>query len=162
MAKMLDDYIGIFTRSNDLPITKIGYRIDAQKILTIRIIRDHDPLNLTILNNFRLKMLGFSEWIEDKKVGLPPPPQELATFGMSPDDKKRKRTKFLKEMFVTKDIRMDGMNRNLTPPTGIILIDRLFITEPKSRIFFMHRNTNVAFQRESEFHLTPTVQLIRI
>ncbi|GJX61681.1 hypothetical protein Tco_0294581 [Tanacetum coccineum] len=123
-AKMLDDYMGIFTRSNDLPITKISYTIDAQKILTMRITRDHDPLNLTVLNNFKLKMLGFSEWIGAKKVGLPPPP-ELATFGMSAEDKKRKRTKFLKEMFVTEDIRMDEMNRNLTPPIGIIPIDRL-------------------------------------
>ncbi|GJV73976.1 hypothetical protein Tco_1493971 [Tanacetum coccineum] len=158
---MLDDYMGIFTRSNDLPITKISYTIDVQKILTMRIIRDHDPLNLTVLNNFRLKMLGFSEWIEvhtlaskqkgksynallqslmakfqwvvnqAKKVGLPPP-LELATFGMSAEDKKQKRIKFLKEMFVTEDIRMDKMNRNLTPPIGIIPIDRLVIAEPDS------------------------------
>ncbi|GJZ29306.1 hypothetical protein Tco_0573953 [Tanacetum coccineum] len=70
-----------------------------------------------------------------KKVGVPPPP-ELATF--------------------------DGMNWNLTPPTGIIPIDGLVIAEPKSGIFFMNKNTDVAFQRESEFHLTLTVQLIRI
>ncbi|GKC62019.1 hypothetical protein Tco_1089617 [Tanacetum coccineum] len=173
-AKMLDDYMGIFTRSNDLPITKISCTIDAQKILTMRITRDHDPLNLTVLNNFRLKMIGFSEWIEvhtlaskqkgksynallqslmakfqwvvnqAKKVGLPPP-LELATFGMSAEDKKQKRIKFLKEMFVTEDIRMDKMNRNLTPPIGIIPIDRLVIAEPESRIFFMNKNTDVAF-----------------
>ncbi|GJT69204.1 hypothetical protein Tco_1028490 [Tanacetum coccineum] len=47
-AKMLDDYMGIFTRSNDLTITKISYTIDARNILTMRITRDHDPLNLTI------------------------------------------------------------------------------------------------------------------
>ncbi|GKC02748.1 hypothetical protein Tco_0994358 [Tanacetum coccineum] len=99
-----------------------------------------------------------SQWDvnQAKKVGLPPPP-ELATLGMSAEDKKQKRTKFLKEMFVTEDIRMDRMYRNLTPPIGIIPIDRLVIAEPKSGIFFMNKNINVAFQRESEFHLTPTV-----
>ncbi|GKE64149.1 hypothetical protein Tco_1518310 [Tanacetum coccineum] len=64
-------------------------------------------------------------------------------------DKKQKRTKFLKEMFVTEDIRMDGINRNLTPPTWIIPIDRPVIVEPESGIFFMNRNTDVPFQRES-------------
>nr|GEV53425.1 retrovirus-related Pol polyprotein from transposon TNT 1-94 [Tanacetum cinerariifolium] len=94
-------------------------------------LKCNDPLNLIVIPNIKLKMLSFSEWIEvlnqAKKVGLPPPP-ELATFGMTCEDKKRKRTEFLKVMFVTEDI----------------------------------RNTDVAFQRESKFHLTPKVKLIRI
>ncbi|GKA40480.1 hypothetical protein Tco_0733073 [Tanacetum coccineum] len=153
-AKMLDDYMSIFTRSNNLPITKISYTIDAHKIPTMRIIRDNVSLNLTSLKDK-------FQWVINhaKKVGLPPPP-ELATLGMTTEEKKQKRTEFQKEMFTTKDNQIDGMNRNLTPPTGIIPIDGLVIAEPESGIFFM--NTNVAFQRESEFHLTPTVQLIRI
>ncbi|GKD52359.1 hypothetical protein Tco_1281335 [Tanacetum coccineum] len=96
-----------------------------------------------------------------KKLRLSPPPA-LATFGMTTKEKKRKRTQFLKEDFVTKDIRVDGMNRNLIPPPRVVSIKVLIINEPESGIFFMNRNTNIAFQRESEFHLTPTIQLIRI
>ncbi|GKA62426.1 hypothetical protein Tco_0761945 [Tanacetum coccineum] len=41
-------------------------------------------------------------------------------------------------------------------------IEGLVINEPESGIFFMNRNADIAFQRESEFHLTLTIQLIRI
>nr|GEX83310.1 hypothetical protein [Tanacetum cinerariifolium] len=129
----------------------------------MRITRCNDPLNLIVVPNIKLKMLSFSEWIEvhalaskkkgksidlllqslkakfqwvlnqAKKVGLPPPP-ELATFGMTCEDKKRKRTEFLKEMFVTEDIRVDGMNRNIIPPPKIILIDGFVISEPELSI----------------------------
>ncbi|GKB62053.1 hypothetical protein Tco_0918239 [Tanacetum coccineum] len=82
-----------------------------------------------------------------KKLRLSPPPA-LATFGMTAKEKKRKRTQFLKEAFVTKDIRVDGMNRNLIPPPRVVSIKGLIINEPESGIFFMNRNTNIAFQRE--------------
>ncbi|GKC23602.1 hypothetical protein Tco_1025752 [Tanacetum coccineum] len=81
---------------------------------------------------------------------------------MTAEDKKRKRTEFLKEVFVTENITVDGMQRNLIPPPGVVPIEDLVINEPESGIFFMNRNTDIAFQREIEFHLTPTVQLIRI
>ncbi|GKG60635.1 hypothetical protein Tco_0614197, partial [Tanacetum coccineum] len=60
------------------------------------------------------------QWVlnQAKKPGLPPPP-ELTTFGLTAEEKKRKRIEFLKEMFVTEDIRVDGMNRNLIPPPGV-------------------------------------------
>ncbi|GJY04747.1 heat shock 70 kDa protein BIP1 [Tanacetum coccineum] len=103
------------------------------------------------------------QWVMDqaKKLGLPPPPA-LVTFGMTAEEKKRKRTQFLKEAFVTEDIKVDGMNMNLIPPPNVMPIEGLVINEPESGIFFMNRNTDIAFQRESEFHLTPTIQLIRI
>nr|GEU69276.1 retrovirus-related Pol polyprotein from transposon TNT 1-94 [Tanacetum cinerariifolium] len=84
---------------------------------------------------------------EEKKLGLPPPPA-LATFGMTEEEKKRKRTEILKEVFVTENITFDWMQRNLIPPPRVVLIEGLFINEPKSGIFFMNRNTNIAFQRE--------------
>ncbi|GKC20880.1 hypothetical protein Tco_1023030, partial [Tanacetum coccineum] len=80
-AKILEEYNHhISFRADPLPITKISY----------------------------LKSLSFSEWLEAKKLGLPPPPT-LATFRMTTEEKKRKRTHFLKEAFVTEDIRVDGM-----------------------------------------------------
>ncbi|GJT95821.1 hypothetical protein Tco_1091339 [Tanacetum coccineum] len=57
-----------------------------------------------------------------KKLGLPPPPA-LATFGMTAEEKKRKRTQ-------------------------VVPIEGLVINEAESGIFFMNRNTDTAFQRE--------------
>nr|GEX71490.1 hypothetical protein [Tanacetum cinerariifolium] len=66
-----------------------------------------------------------------KKLGLPPPPA-LTTFGTTAGEKKRKMTQFLKEAFVTEDIRVDGMNKNLIPPPGVMPIEGLVIKEPES------------------------------
>ncbi|GJT11619.1 hypothetical protein Tco_0858661 [Tanacetum coccineum] len=51
---------------------------------------------------------------------------------------------------------------NLVPPPGVVPITGLVINDPEPGVFFMNRNTDVLFHRESEFHLTPTVQLIQI
>ncbi|GKA52731.1 hypothetical protein Tco_0746046 [Tanacetum coccineum] len=161
--------------ADPLPITKISYTVNSNKEATMKIIRGDNPLNLIAHPNFRLKSMGFSEWLkvhalaskntrkskllqslrekfqwvmdQAKKLGLPPPPT-LATFGMTAEEKKRKRTQFLKEAFVTQDIRVDGMNRNLIPPLGVVLIEGLVIKEPELGIFFMNRNTDIVFQRE--------------
>nr|GEV53696.1 retrovirus-related Pol polyprotein from transposon TNT 1-94 [Tanacetum cinerariifolium] len=85
---------------------------------------------------------------QSKKLGLSPPPA-LATFKMTVEDKKRKRIEFPKEVFVTKNITIDGMHRNLIPPR-VMPIEGLVINEPESRIFFMNGNTNIAFQREMD------------
>ncbi|GKD68510.1 hypothetical protein Tco_1322600 [Tanacetum coccineum] len=65
-------------------------------------------------------------------------------------------------MFVTEDIRVDGMNKNLIPPPRVVPIEGLVIKEHELGIFYINRNTDVVFQKENEFHLTPTVELIRI
>ncbi|GKE27527.1 hypothetical protein Tco_1442911, partial [Tanacetum coccineum] len=91
-----------------------------------------------------------------KRLGLPPPP-ELATFGLNAEENKMKRSEFLREVFVTKDVRVDWMNRNLIPPPRVVPIEGLVIKELESGIFFMNRNTDLAFQRENEFHLTHIV-----
>nr|GEV99889.1 hypothetical protein [Tanacetum cinerariifolium] len=88
-----------------------------------------------------------------KRLGLSPPP-ELATFGLTAEEKKRKRTELIKEVFVTKNVRVDGMDRNLISPPRIMPIQGIVINEPESGNFFMNMNTNIGFQRESEFHLT--------
>ncbi|GJT83624.1 hypothetical protein Tco_1057966 [Tanacetum coccineum] len=152
-AKILEEYNHqISFRADPLPITKISYTVNTNKEATMKIIRGDNPLNLIVHPNFRLKSMGFSEWLEvhalaskkpgksndmllqslrakfqwvmdqAKKLGLPPP-QALATFGMTAEEKKRKRTQFLKEAFVTEDIRVDGMNMNLIPPPVVVPIE---------------------------------------
>ncbi|GJV97553.1 hypothetical protein Tco_1549130 [Tanacetum coccineum] len=161
------------------------------KEATMRIERDNQPLSLTVMEKFGLKQLGFSEWIkiqalESKgkskatdtllkslkakfewiqtqagKLGLPPPP-ELTEVGLSAVEKKRKRTsETIKEVFVKENIRVDGMDKNLIPPPGVVAIKGKVITEPESCIFFYNGNFDYVFQRENEFHLATTAQLIR-
>nr|GEU37130.1 hypothetical protein [Tanacetum cinerariifolium] len=66
-----------------------------------------------------------------KRLGLPLSP-ELATFELTAEEKKRKRTKFIKESFVTKNIRVDRMDRNSIPPLRIMPIQGLVINKPES------------------------------
>ncbi|GJS04800.1 hypothetical protein Tco_0321308 [Tanacetum coccineum] len=54
----------------------------------------------------------------------------------------------LKEVFVTENITVDGMHRNMIPSPEVIPIEGLVINEPESGIFFMNRNTNITFQIE--------------
>ncbi|GJU10505.1 hypothetical protein Tco_1132901 [Tanacetum coccineum] len=124
--KMLVEYNHqISFRADQLPITKIIYVVNPNKEGTMKITTGDTPLNLIIHPNFRLKTLGFKSLRtkipgvinQAKKLELPPPPV-LATFGMTAEDKKRKRTEFLKEVFVTENIIVDGMQRNLIPPLG--------------------------------------------
>ncbi|GJU18761.1 hypothetical protein Tco_1146727 [Tanacetum coccineum] len=84
------------------------------------------------------------QWVinQAKRLGLPPPP-ELATFRLTAEEKKRKGTEFLKEDFVIEDVRVDGMNRNLTPHPGVVPMEGLVIKEPESGILFMNRNMEV-------------------
>ncbi|GJY16706.1 hypothetical protein Tco_0387128 [Tanacetum coccineum] len=103
------------------------------------------------------------EWIKTQagKLGIPPPP-ELTLFGLSAAEKKRKRSsEIIQEVFVKEDIVVDGMHRNLIPPPRVEGSRRLVIKEPESRIFFYNGNFNLVFQREEEFHLATTDQLIR-
>ncbi|GJY60996.1 hypothetical protein Tco_0461653 [Tanacetum coccineum] len=126
---------------------------------TRKITRGNNPLNLIVRPNFRLKTLGFSEWLEvhalaSKKSGT--------LNNLLLQKKKRKRTKLIKEVFVTENVRVDGMDMNLIPPPRIMPIQGLVINKQESRIFFMNGNTDIGFQRENEFHLTLTVELIRV
>nr|GEV17735.1 reverse transcriptase domain-containing protein [Tanacetum cinerariifolium] len=146
MAKMMEEYKRqISFRADTLPIIKIKYVVNFRKEATMKITRGDNPLNLVVHPNFRLKTLGFSEWLEvhaldskksgtsnnlllqslrekfqwvinqAKRLGLPPP-TELATFGLTTKEKERKRTEFIKEVFVIENIRVDRMDRNLISP----------------------------------------------
>ncbi|GJR89708.1 hypothetical protein Tco_0213719 [Tanacetum coccineum] len=169
-AKMIEEYKHqISFRADQLPITKISYVVNPNKEETMKITRGDNPLNLVVYPNFRLKTLGFSEWLEvhalaskksgksndmilhslrakfqwiinqAKKLGLPLPPA-LATFGMTTEDKKRKRTKILEEVFIKENIVVDGIHRNLVPPSGIEGRQGFVIREPELGIFFYNGN----------------------
>ncbi|GJS45143.1 hypothetical protein Tco_0595264 [Tanacetum coccineum] len=118
---MFDEYNHQIThRANELPITKISYRVNSSKEATMRITRANDPLNITVHDRFRLKSLGFSEWLEvlnqARALGIPPPP-ELSSFGIPVKDRKRKRTsEILQQVFEKENKVVDGMKMNLAPP----------------------------------------------
>ncbi|GJU23422.1 transposase, MuDR, plant, partial [Tanacetum coccineum] len=116
-------------RVDPLPITKISYIVNKNKEPTMRITRDNDPLNLVVLQNFRLRSLGFSEW---------------------------------PEVFVTENVVADGCKRNITPPVGVEGKNGKVIREPEAGFFYYNGNFDLVYQRESEFHITSTVQLIRL
>ncbi|GJR03397.1 hypothetical protein Tco_0526381 [Tanacetum coccineum] len=104
------------------------------------------------------------EWVltQAKKLGVPLLP-ELSTFGISVDDKKRKRSlEILQEVFVKENIVVDGRHWNIIPPLGVEGRKGLVIREPESGIFYYNGNFKLAFQREEEFHLATTAQLIRL
>ncbi|GKD88884.1 hypothetical protein Tco_1364391 [Tanacetum coccineum] len=60
------------------------------------------------------------QWVinQEKKLGLPPPPA-LATFGMTAEDKKRKRTKILEEVFVNENVVVDECTGTWFLPQGL-------------------------------------------
>ncbi|GKB26979.1 hypothetical protein Tco_0866380 [Tanacetum coccineum] len=63
--KMLVEYNHqISFRADQLPITKIIYVVNPNKEGTMKITTGDTPLNLIIHPNFRLKTMGFSEWLE--------------------------------------------------------------------------------------------------
>nr|GFC20728.1 hypothetical protein [Tanacetum cinerariifolium] len=145
-AKMLEEYNHCISfRADPLPITNIGYRIsNSTNEACMRITRNHQPLNLTMYENFMLKMLGFSEWLElhdlTSKVKNKSNDQIL----------KNPTTKF--QWVVTQvrnlDIVVDGMHRNLVPLSGVVASDGLVISESESWIFFYNGNFDLVFQRE--------------
>ncbi|GJR54565.1 hypothetical protein Tco_1405086 [Tanacetum coccineum] len=133
-AKKLEEYNHCISfRADPSPITKISYQINnSTKEDSMRIIRNNQPLNLTVYDRFMLKMLGFSEWLELHDLA-----SRVKPFGLSASDKKRKRSsEILKEVFVKEDIVVDGMHRNLVPRSGVVASEGLAIREPASGIFF--------------------------
>ncbi|GKD74362.1 hypothetical protein Tco_1332644, partial [Tanacetum coccineum] len=98
----------------------------------------------------------------EKALGIPLPP-ELYSFRASINDKKGKRSsEILKEVFVKEDVLVDGMHRNLVYPPGVKGRIGLVIREPESGVFFYNENFDLVFQREEEFHLATTPQVIRL
>ncbi|GKE67125.1 hypothetical protein Tco_1521286, partial [Tanacetum coccineum] len=154
-AKMLEEYNHLIKfRVDPLPITKISYRINnSTKEASIK-------ANDVLLKNLKAKF----QWVKTQaeKLGVSPLPQ-LTAFGFSNSEKKRKRTsEIIKAVFVKENIIVDGMHRNMTPPPWVVPSEGLVIKEPKAGIFFYNGNFDQVFQREEEFHLATTLQLIKI
>ncbi|GJT43361.1 hypothetical protein Tco_0952076 [Tanacetum coccineum] len=116
--------------------------------------------NDVLLKNLKAKF----KWVKTQaeKLGVSPLPQ-LTAFRFSNSEKKRKRTsEIIKAVFVKENIMVDGMHRNMTPPPQVMPSEGLVIKEPKACIFFYNGNFDLVFQREEEFHLATTPQLIKI
>nr|GEV38925.1 retrovirus-related Pol polyprotein from transposon TNT 1-94 [Tanacetum cinerariifolium] len=183
--------VKVMKRLADLKAKKENYRVNSSLEASMRITRGNDPLNVMVYEKFRLKTVGFSEWLkiqaltskvksksndlllqslwakftwilsQAKGLGIPPPP-ELANFRVSDEYKKRKRTENLKEVFVKEDVVVDGMHMNLAHPPGIEGRRGPVIREPDACIFYYNGNFDLVFQKESKFHLATTPQLIRL
>nr|GEZ09829.1 hypothetical protein [Tanacetum cinerariifolium] len=120
------------------------------KIATMRITRNNQPLYYKIFDDFKLKMFGFIKclrlhnlaskrknatndqllknlnvkfkWVATiaEKLNIPPSPP-LVDFQLPPTKIKRKRrAEIVKEVFVSDDIMVDGMHKNLTLPQEVI------------------------------------------
>nr|GEX40820.1 RNA-directed DNA polymerase, eukaryota [Tanacetum cinerariifolium] len=85
---------------------------------------------MKILNDLKAEQEKSKQSESKISVGLSPPP-ELATFGLTAEEKKRKRTELIIKVFVTENVKVDGMDRNLIPPPRIMPIQGLVINEPK-------------------------------
>ncbi|GJY32506.1 hypothetical protein Tco_0416975 [Tanacetum coccineum] len=116
---MIEEYNHqISFRADQLPITKISYVVNQNKEATMKITRGDNPLNLVVHPNFKLKTLGFSEWLEVHALA---------------SKKSGKSNDMLLQM-------VDGMYKNLVPPPRIEGRQELVIREPESGIFFYNGN----------------------
>nr|GEU86583.1 retrovirus-related Pol polyprotein from transposon TNT 1-94 [Tanacetum cinerariifolium] len=131
-----------FLRFSPTPPRELTHLRDSSKGKAYAIIEE--PQN-------ELSLRAKFQWVinQSNRLGLPPPP-ELATFGLSAEEKKRKRTELIKEVFVTKNVSVDGMDKNLITPPRIMPIQGLVINEPESGIFFMNGNTDIEIRLSVE------------
>nr|GEV56748.1 hypothetical protein [Tanacetum cinerariifolium] len=135
-AKMLKEYNDcINQRANELPITKIRYRVSFSNDATMRITRGNDPLNVVVHDKFIFKTLGLSEWL---KV-------YASTF----------KTKSNSNDQLLKNLR--AKFQNLAPLPGVEGRRGLVIREPEAGIFYYNGNFDPIFQRKLKFHLATTV-----
>ncbi|GJV33179.1 hypothetical protein Tco_1393579 [Tanacetum coccineum] len=155
--KMRDEYMYcIYFRDDPLPITKFNYRVcKSTKIAN----RNNQPLNYQIFDNFKLKMLGFAEWLELHRLASK---RQNATNDQLLKNLKKIRVEVMKEVFLKEDIMINMMHRNLTVPDGVIRKAGLVIKEPKVGIFLYNGCFDMVFQRRSEYHLASATQLIKI
>ncbi|GKA10662.1 hypothetical protein Tco_0690095 [Tanacetum coccineum] len=125
--KMLQEYNHCITfRADPLPIINISYRINNfTKEASMRITRDNQLLNLTVYDKFLLWMAKF-QWVKTQaaKLGIPTPPQ-LTAFKLLPVERKvnlkrKRRSELIHQVFVKGNIVMDGMQRNLNLPEGVV------------------------------------------
>ncbi|GKD82726.1 hypothetical protein Tco_1349565 [Tanacetum coccineum] len=141
-AKMLEEYNHCISfRADPSPITKISYQINnSTKEASMRIIRNNQPLNLTVYDRFVLKMFGFSEWLE--------------LHDLASRVKSKANDQLLKNL--------KAKFQNLVPRSGVVASEGLAIREPESGLIFYNGNSDLIFQREEEYHLATNPQLAMI
>ncbi|GJU47656.1 hypothetical protein Tco_0900728 [Tanacetum coccineum] len=161
--KMLDEYNHqIYHRVDQLLITKICYRVNSFKEASMRIIRGNDPLNLTVYDKFRLKTVGFSEWLNVYALASKSKGKSNDLLLQSLNAKFQRVLTQAKKLGSVSNIVVDGMQRNLIPPPSIEGSKGRVIRESESGIFYYNGNFDLVLQREKEFHLATIAQLIRL
>ncbi|GJT00847.1 hypothetical protein Tco_0822016 [Tanacetum coccineum] len=123
LNKMRDEYMQCINfRDDPLPITNFKDKISkSSKIATMQVTRNKQPLNYKIFDDFKLKMLGFSEWLELHALSYKnkDASNDLLLKNLQAKFKKR-RVEVMKEVFLKDDIVVDGMHKNLIDPEGVI------------------------------------------
>nr|GEV55366.1 hypothetical protein [Tanacetum cinerariifolium] len=110
---------------------------------------EHEAKKVKMMEEYNHLISFRADQLPITKISYVVNPNKEATMKITrAEDKKRKRTEFFKELFVTENITVDEIHRNLIPPPRVVLIEGLVINEPESGIFFINRNTYIAFQRE--------------
>ncbi|GKD58192.1 hypothetical protein Tco_1295701 [Tanacetum coccineum] len=128
-AKMLAEYNHYINfRAHLGRITKINYKINkVTRDATMRIERDNQPLSLIVIKKFRLKQLGFTESIKIQALA-----SKGKAFRLTPAEKRKRTSEIVKEVFATGHIHVDGTQRNLTPPPGVVGKSGQVIQEPEA------------------------------
>ncbi|GKC50673.1 hypothetical protein Tco_1073418 [Tanacetum coccineum] len=143
--KMLDEYNHQYLSIGDSAANhkRLATRVYSSKEATMRITRGNDLLNLTVYDKFRLKTLRVSEWLEVHALAS-------KSKGKSNDLLLQSlRAKFEWVLTQAKKLGVEGRR-------GLV------IREPESGSFFNNENFDLVFQREEEFYLATTPQLIRL
>ncbi|GKF37183.1 hypothetical protein Tco_0113941 [Tanacetum coccineum] len=103
-----------------------------------------EAVNDQLLKNLKSKF----KWVASttEKLNIPPPPQ-LTDYELPPTKRKRKRrTEIPKEVFVSEDIVVDDMYRNLNPHQGITTTKSgQVIEKPEAEILFYNGNFDLIF-----------------
>ncbi|GJS12265.1 hypothetical protein Tco_0369061 [Tanacetum coccineum] len=93
---------------------------------TMYLTRNNQPLNNQIYDDFKLKMLRFLEcWVKEivEKLKIPPLHQLTETKRTLAEKKRKTKIEVFRQVFLDKEFVVDGMERNLTPPHDIRIMD---------------------------------------
>ncbi|GKA27945.1 hypothetical protein Tco_0714113 [Tanacetum coccineum] len=160
-ANIIEEYNHCINfRDDPLPITKFSYKVNNYQGSHHENCKEQSASK----SHSVYKNLYSRSWVG--KLGIPPPPK-LTTFDLPLAEKKacmkRKReAEVMYEVFVKEDIMVDRMHRNLVPPARVVGSPGLVIIELEASIFFYNGSFDLVFQKDNEFHLATTPQLIRI
>nr|GEV62161.1 uncharacterized mitochondrial protein AtMg00810-like [Tanacetum cinerariifolium] len=103
--------------------------------------------NDILLKNLKAKF----QWVKTQaaKLGIPPPPRltafELPLAGRKVGMKRKRRSELIHEVFVKENIIVDGMQRNLTLPEGVVGKASMVVKEPEAGIFLYNGNFDLLF-----------------